>query len=217
MKKLSLLFISLFTLSAFAQVSVEEKKVNIDGSKNGFYVSIPYGTAKDIEKELKEELKDWKGKFSNKDYIFADNCKLKEMGKNTFDVFAKVEENPDGGAFVSVAVDLGGAFLNSNEHSAQAKIINARLHKFGVKAAKSVVDGEIKAEEKLLKDRQGELKDLEKEQEKKEKEIEDFKKKIAENEKAIEELKKNQESKNDEIKDQEEKLKKVEQKKEAVK
>ncbi len=217
MKKITTLIIALMTFGAFAQVSVEEKKVNIDGTKEGFYVSIPYGTLKQIEKELKDELKDWKGKYKGGSFVFVDDCKLKEMGKNTFDVYAKVEENGDGGAFVSVAIDLGGAFLNSGEHSAQAKVINARLQKFGVKAAKSVVDEEIKAEEKALKERQKELEDLEKEEEKMKKAIEDYKKKIEETEKSIEEGKKSQESKKGEITEQEEKVKAVIKKKEAVK
>ena len=217
MKKLTTMLLALFTLSAIGQVTVEEKKVNVEGSKNGFYISIPYGNQKQIEKELKDELKSWKGKFSNKNFIFVDDCKLKEMGSNTFDVYAKVEENPDGGAFVSLAIDLGGAYLNSGEHSAQTKVINARLHKFGVSAAKSVVDEEIKAEEKALKEREKELEDLEKEQEKLEKEIEDFKKKITDNEKAIEESKKSQDSKKGEIDDQKKKVEAVTKKKEAVK
>ncbi len=217
MKNFTLLFLIAFTLGSYAQVTVKEQSVNIDGSKNGFYISVPYGTQKQVEKELKEELKSWKGNYSKKSTIFVDDCKIKEMGKNTFDVFAKVEENSDGGAFVSVAVDLGGAFMSSSEHSTQAKIITSRLQKFGVSAAKSVIDDEIKAEEKILKDQQNELSDFEKEQEKLEKEIEDFKKKIADNEKAIETAKKNQEDKKGEIKEQEEKVKTVIKKKEAVK
>ena len=205
------------TSGAFAQVSVDEKKVNIDGTKEGFYVSIPYGTLKQIEKELKDELKDWKGKYKGGSFIFIDDCKLKEMGKNTFDVYAKVEENGDGGAFVSVAIALGGAFLNSSEHRTQAKVINARLQKFGIKAAKSVVDEEIKTEEKALRERQKELEDLKKEEEKMKKAIEDNKKKIEETEKSIEEGKKIQESKNVEITEQEEKVKAIIKKKEAVK
>ena len=86
-----------------------------------------------------------------------DDCKLKEMGKNTFDVYAKVEENPDGGAYVSVAIDLGGAYLNSAGDAKKAKYIQAKLQKFGVTAAKNVVDEEIKEEEKALKERQKEL------------------------------------------------------------
>jgi len=217
MKKIITLFFALMAFGAFSQVSVKEQKVNIDGSKDGFYVSIPYGTVKQIEKELKDELKDWKGKYKGGAFVFVDDCKLKEMGKNTFDVYAKVDENADGGAFVSIAIDLGGAFLNSSEHGAQAKAIDARLQKFGIKAAKNVVDEEIKEEEKILNERQKELEDLEKEEEKMKKAIEDYKKKVEETESAIEAGKKSQEDKKGEISEQEEKVKAVVKKKEAVK
>lgn len=218
MKKLSTLIIALLAFGSFAQVKVDEKKVNIDGTKEGFYISIPYGTVKELEKELKDELKGWKGSYSTSGKIIkVDDCKLKEMGENTFDVFATIEENSDGGAFISVAVDLGGAYLNSNEHSAQAKIINTRLYKFGVNAAKNIVGEEVKVEEKLLKEKEKELKDLEKEQEKLEKEIADYQQKIEDNKKAIEESKKNQETKKGEIKTQSDKLKAVEKKKADVK
>ena len=217
MKTTTLLFalIASFTLSA--QVKVEERNVNIDGSKNGFYITIPFGTDKQAENALKDELKDWKGKYQTKGYIFVDDCSLKDMGDNTFDVYAKVEGNPDGGAFVSIAIDLGGAFLNSGEHGAQFKYVQGRLQSFAVKAAKSAVDDEIKAEEDILKTKQKELSDLESDQAKKEKEIEDYKKKIEENEKAIEESKKNQETKKGEIKEQESKVQEVVKKKESIK
>lgn len=210
MKKTITLLLTLLALQSFGQVTVEEKKVNVDGTKNGFYVSVPYGDQKSLEKALKDELKSWKGKYSEKGFVFVDDCKLKEMGDNTFDVYAKVEANPDGGGNISVAIDLGGAILSSNEHPAQAKVINGKLHKFGVKAAKGVVDEEIKEEEKILKEKNKELEDLEKEQEKLEKEIEDYKKKIEDNKKEIEEAKKNQEAKKEEIKTQEEKVKATE-------
>ena len=139
------------------------------------------------------------------------------MGDNTFDVYATIEENDKGGAFVSIAIDLGGAFLNSRDHGAQWKAMTTRLTSFGVKAAKAVIDEEIKAEEDVLKAKQKELSDLESEQSKKEKEIEDYKKKIEENEKAIEECKQNQENKKGEIKEQETKVKAVNDKKNAIK
>lgn len=218
MKKLLTLALSVATFTLSAQVKVEERSVNINGSKNGFFISVPYGNAKQVENALKSELSSWKGKYKNeKDYIFVDDCSLKEVGDNTFDVYAKIEEIKEGGANVSVAVDLGGAFLNSGEHGAQFKAIQARLNAFGIKAAKSAVDDEIKAEEDALKQKQKELADLESDQQKKEKEIEDYKTKIAENEKAIEESKKNQETKKTEIKEQEGKVQQVIQKKEAIK
>lgn len=217
MKRFFTLVLLTFALPIFAQVEIQEKNVNIDGSKNGFVITIPYATADLAEKELKDELKSWKGNYDGGKTIFVDDCKLKEMGDNTFDVFARVEENPDGGAIVYVAIDLGGAFMSSGEHGAQFKVIEGKLYKYGVKTAKSAVDDEIKEEEKVLKEREKELGDLEKDQEKMEKEIEDYKKKIEENEKAIEESKKKQEEKKSEIKEQEEKVGEVTKKKEAIK
>jgi hypothetical protein len=205
------------TLNLTAQVKVDEKSVNIEGSKNGFLISIPYGDEKQIEKALKEELQSWKGKYSTKGYIFVDDCSIKEMGSNTFDAYAKIEDIPDGGATVMIAIDLGGAFLSSGSHSAEFKYMKERLLKFGIKAAKDAVGDEVKAEEDALKQKQKELADLESDQAKKEKEIEDYKTKIAENEKAIEESKKNQETKKGEIKEQETKLQGVITKKESIK
>ncbi len=217
MKKFFTLIICFVALSSFSQVTVEEKNVSVNGNHNGFYISIPYGTQKQIEKDLKDELKSWKGNYKGGNPIFVDDCKLKDVGENTFDVYAKVEENPDGGAYVSIAIDMGGAYMNSGEHGSEFKAMEDRLYKFGVKAAKNVVDGEIKDEEKELKNLEKELDDLEKEQEKLEKEIEDYKKKIEDNEKAIEEAKKNQETKKEEIKTQETKVDDAVKKKEAVK
>ena len=217
MKTLFTLLISVISISAFAQIKVEGKNVNVNGNHDGFYVTIPYGDKKMIEKELKDELKSWKGSYKNKDFIFVDDCKLKEMGKNTFDVYAKVEDIADGGATVSLAIDLGGAFLNSGEHAAQFKIIEKRLYAFGVKAAKNVVEQDVKAEEKILKEREKELEDLKKAKEQSEKDIKDFQEKIR---KAEEDIKKNetdQQDKEKEIATQKEKVQEVIKKKEAIK
>lgn len=217
MKKTFLFFALILSFTGISQIKLDEKKVNIEGSKDGFYLNIPYGDKKTMEDELKDELKDWKGKVSSKDVFFADDCKLKEMGENTFDAYAKVEENPDGGVFISVAIDLGGSYLNSTEHVSRAKVMESILTKFAVKASKNVIDEEIKTEEKALKEREKELSDLEKEQEKLEKEIEDYEKRIKDNEIKIEESKTAQTNQKTLISEQAEKLKAVEKKKAAVK
>ena len=139
------------------------------------------------------------------------------MGKNSFDVYAKVDEISDGGATVSIAIDLGGAYLNSGEHGAKFKIIEKKLYAFGVKAAKNVVAEDVKAEEKILKEKEKELDQLKKDKESKEKEIEDFKEKIT---KAEEDIKKNesdQGEKEKEIGTQKEVVQEVIKKKEAIK
>lgn len=218
MKKLFTLLSLAITVGAFSQVNVKETNVNIDGGKNGFEIEIPYADKKTTEKELKDLFKSWKGSFSEKKGIMkSDDCKNKDMGENTFDVFGTVVENGEDGSKALIAVDLGGAYLSSSEHSSQFKIMQGILQSWGVKTATIFVSEMEKEEAKNLKDRQKELEDLEKEQEKMEKEIEDYKKKIEENEKAIEQSKKDQEKKKEEIKTQEGVVQEVVKKKESIK
>jgi hypothetical protein len=217
MKTILTLFIVLLSVSAFSQIKVDGKNVNVNGSHDGFFITIPYGNKKMIEKELKDELKSWKGNYKTKDVIFVDDCQLKEMGKNSFDVYAKVDEISDGGATVSVTIDLGGAYLNSGEHGAQFKIIEKKLYEFGVKAAKNVVAEDVKMEEKVLKEKEKALEDLIKDKESKEKDIEDYKDKIK---KAEEDIKKNETDQGEKAKEigtQKEVVLEVIKKKEAIK
>lgn len=218
MKKIATLALSFMAFATFAQVEIKETSVNIDGSKNGFEIQIPYADKKAAEKELKDLFKGWKGSFSDKKGIMkADDCKNKKMGENTFDVYGTVVENGEEGSTAFVAVDLGGAYMSSGEHSNQFKIMEGELKTWAIKTAQNFVGEIVKEEEKNLKDRQKELEDLEKDQEKMEKEIEDYKKKIEENEKAIEQSKKDQETKKEEIKTQEGVVQEVIKKKEGIK
>ena len=218
MKKILTLSALFFALGSFAQVSVKETNVNIDGGKNGFEIEIPYADKKTTEKELKDLFKSWKGSYSDKKGVMkSDDCKNKSMGENTFDVFGTVVENGEDGSKALIAVDLGGAYLSSSEHSSQFKVMEGILKTWGVQTAKVYVEEVEKAEEKVLKDKEKELEDLEKDQEKMEKEIEDYKKKIEDNEKAIEQSKKDQEEAKVAIKTQEGVLQEVIKKKEGIK
>lgn len=218
MKKILSLAAICLSLTSFSQVGVKETNVNIDGGKNGFEIEIPYADKKTTEGELKELFKSWKGSFSEKKGIMkSDDCKNKDMGENTFDVFGTVVENGEDGSKALIAVDLGGAYLSSSEHASQFKVMESILKTWGVKTAQVFVEEIVKTEEKLLKDKEKELEDLEKEQEKMEKENEDYKKKIEENEKAIEDSKKGQEEKKTEIKTQEGVVQEVVKKKEGIK
>ncbi len=217
MKTIFTLVIALLSATVFSQIKVEGKTVHIDGRKPGFEVTIPYGDKKMIEKELKNELKSWKGSYKSDGSIFVDDCKLKEMGQNTFDVYAKVMETGEDGATIFVAVDLGGSYLSPSEHSPQYKVIESKLYKFGVIAAKNVIAQDIKVEEKLLKERENELITLKKEKEKKEKEIADCEAKIKKNQEEIEVNETSQIDKEKEIEAQKEKVAETIEKKEAIK
>lgn len=218
MKKLLTILLTCATFTAFTQVLVKETNVNIEGGKNGFEITIPYADQKTVEKELKNLFKSWKGSFSEKKGIMkSDDCKDKDMGENTFDVFGTVVENGENGSKALIAVNLGGAYLSSKEHPDRFKVMEKELHKWAVKTATEFVAEIEKEEKKKLEDQQDELSDLEKEQKKLEDEIEDYKKRIEDNKKAIEESKKSQEEKKGEIKAQETVLQEVIKKKEGIK
>lgn len=218
MKNLFTLAIAFLAFGAFGQVDIKETNVNIDGGKNGFEINIPYADKKACEKEMKDLFKSWKGSFSEKKGVMkANDCKDKQMGENTFDVFGTVVENGEEGSSAYIAIDLGGAYMSSGEHASQFKVMEAELRNWAVKTATIFVSEMEKAEEKILEDKQKDLEDLEKDQKKKEEEIEDYKKKIEENEKAVEQSKKDQDTKKEEIKTQEGIVQEVVKKKEGIK
>lgn len=182
----SLLFIC-NGLFAQTDITVKEEMVAIDGtSRNSLTVVIPGAKkAEDVKRAWKKQLKDLKGKVSDKKVIFADDCKSKEMGDNSFDVYSLVEEASDAGVKLVAAFDLGGAYLSTAAHPdrypAAQKIVSA----FAVAQAKAVIQDEIDGSEKILKGAEKALAGLIKDKGDLEKSIEDYKKKILEAEEAI--------------------------------
>lgn len=216
---LSFLFLS-FVLSLFAQnevkVSEENQSFSV-GSKNCIVVTIPHGEKDFVEKSLQKELKNWNGKSSSsKDEFTMLQGTTKFMGAKAFDAYAKVLPGGDDYLRVAVAVDLGGAFLNSREHQEQYRAMSEQLKKFGKETAESCLDDHLHEENKILDRMQKDLHKLERQKEKDLEDIEDFKRKIIENEKEIEENIKNQEKTKENIKSQEEKIKIFEKKRKEV-
>ena len=162
--------------------------------------------------------------MSSKKELFADDCELKDMGDNTFDVYAKVTPGKEGEVEVAMAVDLGGAYLNSRDHAEQYKVMEGMLHEFGVSATKAAIGNEMKAAEKVWEGYEKEQKDLEKDKERLEKSIEDNEKRIEDAKKEIEQAKKDieqnkgdQEMKKASIKEQQGRVADVQKKMDAVK
>jgi peptidoglycan hydrolase CwlO-like protein len=220
MKKILLATATAFLMmgaSAQKGIEVQETSENFStGSVNSLTVFIPGGNVKDVTKAWEKQLKDIKGKVKSKDEIFADDCRIKKMSDNTFDVYSKVVES-EGGVTVIAAFDLGGAYASSKEHGEQFPFIREVMYEFGVQETKAAIGAVIKVEEKKLEELQKEKEETEKENEDHAKDIEDYKKKIAEAEKAIEENKGLIEEKSGEIKAQEKVVEEAKQKQKAVK
>lgn len=181
MKQLLLPVLLLIGSSLFAQTVVTEEVVAIDGkSRNSLSVTIKDATVDDVKKAWKKQLKDLKGKVSDKTIIFGDDCQLKPMGDNTFDVYSVIEDLGESGIKVSAAFDLGGAYLSTADHPEKYPAAETLMRSFAVAQAKEVVKVEIAASEKILKGFEKDLSGLEKDKSKLEKDIEDYEKKIEE-------------------------------------
>lgn len=210
--------VSSISFSWSQEVKVDEKSVSFNnGNHSAIVVTIPYASKDVVEKELKSEMKDWGGKFeSTKGEYITRQASMKAMGDKLFDGYAKVIESGDV-IQVAFAVDLGGAYLTSTEHSAQYKVIKEKAQKFGVKAANEGVAAELALEAKLLKDMEKEKSDLEKSIESSKKDIEDYKQKIADAEQKIKDNEGALSKKGEDITSQTGKISEVEKKKKAIK
>lgn len=192
MRNLFFILAFLPTNFSFAQYStkVKESKEDIGGGNNKcFTVSIYETTTDDVEKAWEKLMKSYDAKVSSKKEIFADNALMKDLTNNTVDVYAKCVKKSDNEIQFMVAVDLGGAFLNSSEHSSQFKAMENIIRDFAKKATLDGMEGKVKNQQKVFDKLTKEMEELVKNKEKLEKDIENYKEKIK---KAEEEIKQNQ-------------------------
>lgn len=219
MKKIYTLFLALsISVFAFSQSKinvVEEQNTLSVGSVNTLTVMVYGMSLDDVEKAWKKQMKDINGNVKAKKEVFADDCLIKKMSENTFDVYAILSET-DNGVKVIATYDLGGAYLNSRDHKEYFEVISKMMYDFGVEQTKEAVSADIKTAENDLKDTEKAKEDLEKDIKKLEKDIEDYKKKIEDSKAAIEQDKKDIEERKKEITTKTEVVKALEKKREAV-
>ncbi len=194
MKYIITLSLFLVSLSSFAQkIKINESDERIGGGKNpALVVSIYEATIEEAGSRWKSLMKDNKAKVSMNDEIFADNAVIKEINdNNTIDIYAKFEKVNDHEIKLTVAFNLGGAFLSSSMNKEKFNEAKKIVNDFAIKTTKEAIAGMRKAEEKKLANMQDEQRDLEKKQEKLASNIEDYKQKIEEYKQKIKEAEEN--------------------------
>lgn len=221
MFRLILIFFSILFYTSFSaqyKVVVSEKSVQFnDGDYNSFSVTIYELPLKDVEKLWKKEMKDMKANISSKkNEMKGDDARLKSMGENTFDIYSKALKN-DKGVEISIAFDLGGAFLSSSQHSEQAKEMKKIIYDFAVNGTKEGIIGILKKEQKKQSDLEKQQGDLIKQKEKLENDIENWKKDIEKAKNDIQSNLKNQDVQKKAIEDQKKVVDAVKEKEKSVK
>ncbi|MEY4926890.1 MAG: hypothetical protein RI894_1326 [Bacteroidota bacterium] len=188
------------TIAAFAQnVVVTEGTASMSqGSNNAFTVKLPGTDRKDVEKAWKNFIDNYKGKLKTDkktDETLANNSIIKEInGDNTIDVYSKITADSKTDNTLTVWFNLGGAYLSSQAHGDKAKIAQKMIADFALSVSRTMLEEQLKDEEKKAKKEAEKLKDLEKDKAELEKDIESYKKKIA---KAEDDIKKNVEKQKD--------------------
>lgn len=188
MKKLFVI-ISVIAIPLFMKAQktvVKEEHEKIGGGKNSALVVMIYEAEESsVLKAWKSLMKDYGGKVSSKDGVFADNATISDMSSNTVDVYATTDKT-DKGIKLAVAFDLGGIFVSSSEKSSEYKVAEKIVKNFAIDISKKAVSEKLEKARDIQEDYESELSDLVKKKEKLEKSIEEYKSKIADAEKDIE-------------------------------
>ena len=190
MKKIiTLAFAVAIAFSASAQkINVKESNENIGGGNhNALTVTLYEVNPSDAEDAFRSFMKKYDGKRTTKDgAIFVDHALIKDMGNNTIDVYGKAQgKKGDAEITFVIAFDLGGAFLNSNDHKEQYKVAEKLVRDFAVEASKDAIAEKLKAAQKIQSGLEDDQKSLEKENKHLNNDIEDYKAKITKAEQDI--------------------------------
>ncbi len=228
MKKLIVFAICIcFTSFVFAQMEKknatavkQETKTMSQGVKNALVIEIPSAKPDFVEDKWKNLMDSYKSKpkWNRKEKeFFSDNAQITEInGNNPVDVYAKIEESGTSNTLLTVWFDLGGAYLNKDDHQDKFAFGEKMVMLFAKDVAITATQKELTEEEKKFKKMEGKMKDLVKDKEDLHKDIENYKAKIK---KAEDDIIKNdgmQKEQQKSIEDQKINIKKVQQKLEEV-
>lgn len=185
------------------EIKMTDESVSFSvGVKNAIVASIPFAKRAVVEKQLKSELKSWKGKVvqSGDEYQVLQG-KNKIFGESHVNVYAKIIETVDD-IKVAFIVDKGGRFMTSAEDPTEYKATWEKLKKFGAEAAAASIKVDVDTDQKTLKKMESDEKKIKKQIESSKKDIENYQKKIEQSQKNIDAKQIELNNKQEEIKTQ---------------
>ena len=204
MKNLS--FLIAFMLLGFAinaQVTESMSPMSI-GTKNSLSVivtGLEPKTVEDIWEKFAKKF-DGKDKYNRKiKELFIDNATIKTISDNTIDIYSKAEKAGDATQF-TVWFDLGGAYLNSQDHPDRYTSGVALMNDFLKETERYKVNNNLKDAEKALSKLEDQKNGMEKDVKGWEKDIQKAEEKIEGWKKDIEKSKNDQQNKQAEIEKQ---------------
>ena len=133
------------------------------GQNTGFEIPLQDAKPEDTINSFKKFISKYKGKFVSPSKKspegFIDNALIKEVSANTVDMYFTSQATEYGSKLI-VFVDLGGAFLGSQNQAMGFGAMQNILKEFARQQAVTVSEEQVKVEEKALKVLESDLKKL---------------------------------------------------------
>ena len=197
MKKIIYLLITIFTATGIISAQeVSEREMSMSlGKKVGFSIDIDGADDKITEDVWKKYIKDYGKSKRNKKAkeYYAVGARVPMIaGASDVDLYIQFDERV-GMTTANLWIDLGGSFVNFDEHPKEAQGAEEFLTEFYLAVKNKAITEEMKKQEKELKKMDKELRKLEKKNTGYHEDIEKAKEKIEKAEKNIEQNLKDQE------------------------
>ena len=199
MKRL-ILFISILSIcapSAICQIS-PAKEVAVEmsqGKANGWKIFIPKADEKEVNNAFKKWMKDYDGKIEGvkkSDDQVVPGVKLDFLGEGTYTVYFQTKETKEG-IYLTTFVQMGAGYLSKHQFPKESKIWSDKHTEMARGITVSIIEDQLKKEEKDLKDENKNLEKLTKDKEGYESDIKKAEETIVERKKQLEQNAKDQE------------------------
>lgn len=201
-----------FGLSSYSQVKPEVKEgtISFQGkSYKGYTTSIPYATPDKVLKAWTKTLeKGTRSKVVNENTYEASivGAALDDITDSLLNVYSYIESK-ESATLLHAAFETGpDLFISSDALSAESRLAQLFLFEFARENYAEVIEEEVKAEEKILKDMEKDLNQLVREKIRMEKAIENYNSDILVSEDKIKGLEHDLEMKQEEINKQKQKV-----------
>ena len=188
------MLVGTFTLISAQTVNEISKSMSL-GKQMAFQIDID-GANEDLTEDVwKDYIKDFGKSKRNKkarEYYSVGARVPLINGANNIDLYMRFDERVNMTS-ATLWIDLGGSFVNSDEHPKEAQGAEEFLTNFYFAVRKKAIENEMKEQEKIMDKMEKELRKLEKKNTDYHKDIEKAKEKIEKAEKEIEQNLKDQE------------------------
>jgi hypothetical protein len=182
-------FVAIIIGFAVNAQNVTESKISMSlGAQTGYYVDIA-GADKKMVTRAFEDMAKSAGKIKEnkkaKEFFITQTRLGAINGSSPVDIYIKFDEGK-GQSTTTMFVDIGGAFVNSNDNPTQSSAVKQFMNEYYIEVRRRVITEELKVEEKKQADLEKDLRKLKDKKEDYHSDIDKYKLKIIEAEKNIE-------------------------------